>query len=98
MGDEKKYYTIQIKGTAYRFEPVSSEDATMLTAVINMNASPVKTIKAMTRVMKRCVGDEQWDTITDRLISNEIDLNDLMEAFKKLSVKTSKDVPADDAE
>lgn len=94
MGDEKQY-TIQVKGTAYKFAPISSEDATMITAVINMNASPVKVIKAMTRVMGNSTGAEQWDVITDRLIAGEITLSDLMEAFKKLSTKTSKDAPAD---
>lgn len=94
MGDEK-HYTIQIKGTAYRFDPVTSEDATMLATVINMNADPTKTIKAMTRVMGRAAGAEQWDAVTDRLIAGEITLKDLMDAFKKLSNRTAKDAPAD---
>lgn len=96
MGDEKQY-TIQVKGTAYKFAPISPEDATMLVTVMNMNASPTKSIKALMKALKVASGAEQWDAITDRMISDEITLQDLMDAFGKLMKRQGKDAP-DDAE
>ena len=97
MGDEKKY-TIQIKGTAYRFNAVTPEDATMLVTVMNMNASPAKSIKALTKTLGVAAGAEQWDAITDRLILGEITLQDLTDVFRKLMKRQGSDTPADDAE
>lgn len=97
MGDEK-YYTIQVKGTAYRFEPLSQDQLAKFAIVANMGASPNMTIKALTNILGRSAGAEQWDAITNRLILDEITLKDLTDLFGKLVKRQSKDAPADDAE
>lgn len=97
MGDDK-YYTIQVKGTAYRFEPLAQEQLAKFAIVANMGASPTKTIKVLTHVLGKSAGAEQWDAITDRLIDDEIVMKDLVEVFGKLVKRQNKDAPADDAE
>lgn len=97
MGDEKQY-TIQIKGTAYRFRAVPQEELAKFAIVANMGASPTKTIKVLTHVLGKSAGTEQWDAITDRLIDGEIVLSNLTEAFGKLVKKQTQDAPADDGE
>lgn len=101
MGDEKQY-TIQIKGTAYRFKPLPPEDLTMVMAVLNLGASQLKTLKALSTILARAAGPEQWDAITDRLIAGEVDVSDVtVTVFEKLIRRAAKDgiaSTADDAE
>lgn len=98
MGDDK-YYTIQVKGTAYRFEPMPPEEMAKFAIVANMGASPTKTIKVLTHVLGKAAGPEQWDAITDRLINDEIVMKDLVDLFGKLVKRQNKDAPpADDGE
>ena len=99
MGDDKRY-TIQIKGTAYRFKPLPEEDITRIVLVSNMNASSTKTIKIVFKVLSEAAGPEQWDALTDRLIAKEISVNDIAtDLFAKLVKRQSKDAgAADDAE
>lgn len=100
MGDEK-YYTIQIKGTAYRFRPLPSDDVTRLLLVLNMGASPAKSFKALSRVLAESAGPEQWDAITDRLIDKELTIPEVTsDIFKKIVSRQAKDEPAtaEDAE
>ena len=95
MGDEK-YYTIQIKGTAYRFRPIPGDDVTKLLVVLNMGASATKSIKALTKALAISAGPEQWDAITDRLINDELTLTEAtVGILEKLVKRQSKDAPAD---
>jgi hypothetical protein len=94
MGDDK-YYTIQIKGTAYRFAPLQEDDVTRVVTVINMSASPVKSLKVIMKVLAGSAGAEQWDEITDRLISGEVSVEDISgKLFKKLVERQKADQPA----
>jgi len=99
MGDEK-YYTIQVKGTAYRFRPVPDDDIARVVAVANMGASPVKPLKMIMKTLATSTGPEQWDAITDRLIKGELSVEDVSgKLFKKLIDRQKADQPAgDDAE
>lgn len=91
MGDSKQY-TIQIKGTAYRFKPIPDDDIVRVQLIFNMNASPTKTVKAITRILKASAGDEQWDLLTDRLIEEEISLQDMVVTpVKELVKRQTKD-------
>lgn len=99
MDDSSKYYTIQIKGTAYRFAPIPTDDLERLIMVMNMNAGALKTVKAVTSALKAAAGAEQWDAITDRLISKELELTDVTsELLKKIMKRQGKDAPAPDDE
>ena len=89
MGDEIEQYTIQVKGTAYRFRPIPQDDIAMILTVINMGASQTKTLKALGRVLGDSAGPEQWDAISDRLISGEIKPGDLSGIFKKVMERQS---------
>lgn len=57
MGDEKQY-TVQIKGTAYRFRPIPQDDLVMVTLVSNMGAHQTKTLKALSKVVASSAGPE----------------------------------------
>lgn len=72
MGDEQKYFTVQLGGKAYRFRPLPEDDFERVVAVSNMGANNIKVLKVMMHVLGRSAGEEQWDEITDRLISGEL--------------------------
>jgi hypothetical protein len=89
--DDDTYYTIQIKGTAYRFQPVPEDTVATLMVVLNMGASVDKSVKALMRALGRSAGPEQWDEITDRLIEGELTVNDVsITLFKELVKRQSK--------
>lgn len=97
MGDEKQY-KIQIKGTAYTFKPIPFEDVERVNLVLNMNASPMKTFKVLTRIMSESAGPEQWDVLTDLLIDKTVDLNEITgEVFSKIVKRQLKDRKAETA-
>lgn len=104
--DDDKQYTIQIKGTAYRFRPVPTEDLSMMIMVLNMGASQTKTLKALSRVVSNSAGAEQWDALTDRLIAGEVAIEEItVDVVKRLVARQNKDAarktapaPATDAE
>lgn len=101
MGDDKQY-TIQVKGTAYRFKPIPPEEIERVNVILNMNASPTKTFRMLTRVMAASAGPEQWDELTDLLIEEKVALNEITgELFSKIvkrQIKERKTETADDAE
>lgn len=100
MGDEK-YFTVQVKGTAYKFQPISQDDLAMIMFVMNMSATGTKTIKAVTKVLSESAGTEQWDAITDRLISGEVTIKEVSVSLLEKIVKRQKrddSAAADDAE
>lgn len=93
--DDTKQYKIQIKGTAYTFQPFPDEDIVKIQLVFNMNASTMKTIKAVTRILRDSAGVQQWDELTDRLIDGEITLEDLVKPVKELLKRQARDRAAD---
>lgn len=100
MGDEK-YFTVQVKGTAYKFQPISEDDLAMIMFVMNMGATGTKTIKAVTKVLSASAGAEQWDAITDRLIAGEVTIKEVtVSLLEKIVKRQQKDdsAAADDAE
>jgi hypothetical protein len=90
MGDET-YYTIQIKGTAYKFKPVPEDDLAMVLTVANMGANQTKILKALNRVLGDSAGEEQWDTITDRLIAKEIKPTELYDVLRDIMKRQNED-------
>lgn len=100
MGDEKQY-TVQIKGTAYRFRPIPQDDLVMVTLVSNMGAHQTKTLKALSKVVASSAGPEQWDALTDRLIAGEVTIEEItVGVLKRVVERQTKDesAAADDAE
>lgn len=102
MGDEK-YYSIQIKGVAYRFRPMPPEDLERVMMVNSLNLSHLRVLKVLTRVLATAAGPEQWDAITDRYMNQDISLAEMtVDVFRKLVKRQGKDhvqdvpVPASD--
>lgn len=94
--DDDKHYTIQIKGTAYKFRPIPDDELGRLQLIFNMNASVGKTLKAITAVLKQSVGADAWDDLTDKLITKELTIDDIVGApVKKLIERQIKDRKTD---
>jgi hypothetical protein len=83
MGDET-YFTIQVKGTAYRFKPIPPDDLAMVMTVVNMGASQSKSLKALGKVLADSAGPEEWDAIADRLVAREIEPAELSQIFREI--------------
>lgn len=99
--DDTKHYTVQLKGTAYRFKPIPADDLALVIYVINMNVSGAKLLKAVSKILAESAGPEQWDALTDRLISKELDVRELtVGLLERLMKRQGKDgtAPAEDAE
>lgn len=90
MGDEQKYFTIQVKGEAYRFTPVSEDDSVMIQTLVSMGAGQNKLLKGLMRILRDASTEEQWDKLSDRVVDREISLPEMMGAFKRLSERTAK--------
>ena len=113
MGDEK-YFTIQVKGTAYRFRPLPSDDITMVVTVLSMGVGLRHSLQALSQPLSASLGEEQWGQFVNRMVAKELTAGDLTKAFetllkrqnkgapkgaaKGLDVASSELVPADDAE
>lgn len=99
MGDEKQI-TVQIKGTAYRFTPLPAEDVERVVMILNMNVTPVKVFRLLTRVLGTSAGPEQWDAITDRWVEGDLDIKELtVGLLEKLLKRQAKNAAtAEDAE
>lgn len=97
--DDTKHYTMQIKGTAYRFKPLPAAEIERVVVIMNMNANQTKTLRVLSRVLSESAGPEQWDALTDRLIAGEVELTEItVDVFKRLLKKFRENVPADDAQ
>lgn len=101
MGDEK-YYTVQLKGVAYRFQPLPPEEVTKLVTALHLSLSGAKMVKALTKLLAESAGEEQWDAITDRYMAGELPLEEFTTGlFNRLIKRQDKDgalTPATDAE
>lgn len=94
--DDDKRYTVQIKGTAYRFRPIPFEDIERVNLVLNMNASPTKSFKMLTRVVSESAGVEQWDVLTDLLIEKKVELREITsDVFSKVVKRQLKDLKSE---
>ena len=91
MGDEQKYFTIQVKGEAMRFTPISTPEAVMVQTLVAMDAGQNKIFKGLMAVLRRASTEEQWERLSDRVVSLEVSLEDIMNIFKRLTERTHKD-------
>lgn len=91
MGDEK-YYTVQLKGTAYRFAPLPADDVKRLLTAMHLNLTGARLIKALTRLLAVSAGEEQWGQITDRFMAKELELEEFtVRLFERLIRRQDKD-------
>lgn len=106
MGDDK-YYTIQIKGTAYRFRPVTPEAFERIALVQSMSVDQAKVIKAVSQALSTAAMGDAWDKITDRWVSGELTTEQATVGILKTLVDRQKEekkkpkgepATADDAE
>lgn len=93
--DENKRYTLQIKGTAYKFAPLDLEAVGRLRIMSQMNVSDNLTVKSTMGLLRTSLGDEEWDALAMRFVSGEVPLNELKPVFEKLLKKTLKDAQDD---
>ena len=71
MGDEQ-IHIIQIKGEAYRFRPIPSEDYERIALATSMSMSHNKTFKVLTRVLAASALDDGWDKLTDLWVEGKL--------------------------
>lgn len=93
--DDDTYFTVQIKGTAYRFQPFTEVDITMVQTLSAMGASTPQVVKALMDTLSASAGDEQWQALIGRVAAREVDISDLMSAFKRLVERQGKNAQAD---
>lgn len=95
--DDTTYFTVQIKGTAYRFKPFPKDDLERVTVLMHLGVSGSKAIRALSRLLAESAGPEQWDALTDRYMAGEIsDPQDLtVSLFRRLLERQSKAQAAD---
>lgn len=92
MGDEpSKYFTIQVKGEAMRFTPIPDDEAKMVATLVAMDAGQSKIFKGLMAVLRRASSEEQWERLSDRVVSLDVRLEDIMNVFKRLTERTRKD-------
>lgn len=83
MGDEK-FYTIQVKGTAYRFRPLPADDITMVVTVLSMGVGLRHSLQALSQPLSASLGEEQWAEFVSRMVTKELTAADLTKAFETL--------------
>jgi hypothetical protein len=74
----------QIKGTAYSFRPFTVDELTLVAELRYLNTSNDRYMRVIMKMLADAGGEEQWETLTDRLVAREIGLDDLSNAFLKL--------------
>jgi hypothetical protein len=90
MGDEK-YYTIQVKGTAYRFQPMPDDDITMVVTVISMGVGLQHSLKALAGPLSASLGEDQWSAFISRMVAKELTATDMTKAFQTLLKRQTAD-------
>lgn len=99
--DDEKYYTIQVKGTAYRFKPLSPDDIKRVVAIAQMDPTGLKSFKLLSHVLAKSAGTEQWGALLDRYLAGEVTEAEITaQVFGRLIKRQDKDATAaaDDAE
>lgn len=97
MDDDKKI-KVQVKGTAYTFGLIDMEEVARLGVIVAMDASQMVVLKAIMKIVKTAADPDEWDALTDRYVAHDVEAEDLVELFKKLSAKTVKALSTDDDE
>lgn len=101
MDDTKQYFTVQVKGEAYRFHPMDLEAVQRLGIVQAMSPSAPVLMKAIFAPMKAAAVDEaSWDALTTRLVEGTVTLDDMTALLDKLVKRTvdKAKAPSGDAE
>lgn len=92
--DENKRYTLQIKGTAYKFAPLDLEAVGRLRIMSQMNVSDNLTVKSTMGLLRASLGDDEWDALAMRFVSGDVPLSELKPVFEKLLKRTLRDAEA----
>ena len=92
MDDDTKRYKIQIKGTAYTFQPADMEAVSRLQLVYAMDPSDQIKLKAIFGILKTAADPAEWDALTDRLREGDVSVEDIGNAWTKLTERTAKDL------
>lgn len=71
MGDEK-YYTVQVKGQAYRFRPLDPTSLERIMLVQSMTSDQSKILKAISLALSEASVGESWAKLFDRWLTKEI--------------------------
>ncbi|MEU7010364.1 hypothetical protein [Streptomyces sp. NPDC046332] len=91
--DDTTHYTIQVKGTAYKFRPIPGEDLERLQILVAMGAPGGKLIKGMTRILEPLTSPEEWDALTDRLVERELAGSDLLDLIRTIAKRMEDGEP-----
>jgi hypothetical protein len=95
--DEKKRYTIQVSGEAYRFAPLDLEALGRFQLIQYMDVSEGVALKAVMKLLEKSLGPEAWDKFSTGLVLGAIPIKDINTTFDKLLKRTMKDAKADAA-
>ena len=88
--DEKKQ-TIQVKGVAYKFAPLDLEAVGRVDLLRHMDVSDAVTVKAVMGLIKKSLGNDDWDELVTRFVSGEVPLSELTVILEKLLKRAAKD-------
>lgn len=106
MGDDK-YYTIQVKGAAYRFRPLEPASLERIALVQSMSVDQTKVLKSISLALSEASVGESWPKLFDRWLAKEITTEEITVGVLKTLVQRQKDdekktkaksAPAADAE
>lgn len=92
--DDTKTFKIQLKGKAYDWAPITSEQLERMQLVLAMGASPERILRVITRILESSAGEQQWETLSDRIVDGEIGMEDLVDHLQKIAQKQAKDTKA----
>lgn len=92
MDDIERSITFQIKGTAYRFKPLSEDH---VTALVMLSGS--KNVSKMFKILAISLGEKAYDELTDRLVdeNDSLSTKDVGKAIERL-IKESSSTASDD--
>ena len=93
--DDNKYFTVQVKGTAYRFRPFTEKDLSKVQTLSLMGAT-VEMVKAAMTMVSVSVGPEQWAAIVKRVSDGEVVIGDLVSVLKRVTDRQVKEAQSAD--
>ena len=99
MDDTKNAVTIQVAGEAYRFTPLDAESVGKLQLLGVMGVSGMMQTRAVFDLLRKSLGEEEWDGFADRTVKGEIDVaKELPRITERLMKRFAKDAQASDDE
>jgi len=88
--DDTRHYTVQIKGTAYRFKPFAADDLERVQTLSLMGAG-TEMIKAAMDMTSTSLGEDQWAAIIARVQAKELVITDIVSAMKRVAERQGKE-------